>query len=131
MGDRLIGRIAVITGCSTGIGLAKAKVFAAEGAKVYITGRRQDALDVAAAVIDSGVIGIRADSTSLNDLDRLYGQVRAEVGRVDVLFANAGGGGLLALGEITAEQVDDTFGLNVKGVIFTVQKALPMMGRGG
>lgn len=131
MCERLIGMIAVVTGGSTGIGLATAKVFAAEGAKVYITGRRQDALDRAVAEIGGGVIGIRADSASLSDLERLYAQVRADSGRIDVLFANAGGGSLLPLGRITEEQVDDTLDSNVKGVIFTVQKALPLMDHGG
>lgn len=131
MRDRLSGKVAVITGGSTGIGLATARLFAAEGARVYITGRRQDALDRAVAEIGGGSTGIRADSASLADLDRLYGQVKTEAGRIDILFANAGGGGLLPLGQITEEQVDDTFGRNVKGVIFTVQKALPLMAAGG
>lgn len=131
MRDRLSGKIAVITGGSTGIGLATAKVFASEGARVFITGRRRDALDRAAAEIGGGATGIQADSASLEDLDRLFGEVQASAGRIDVLFANAGGGGLLPLGQITEAQVDDTFGRNVKGVIFTVQKALPLMGDGG
>ncbi|HEX8448344.1 MAG TPA: SDR family oxidoreductase [Allosphingosinicella sp.] len=131
MRDRLSGKIAVITGGSTGIGLATAKVFASEGARVFITGRRQDALDRAAAEIGGGATGIQADSASLDDLDRLFEQVRTDAGRIDILFANAGGGGLLPLGQITEAQVDDTFGRNVKGVIFTVQKALPLMGEGG
>jgi NAD(P)-dependent dehydrogenase (short-subunit alcohol dehydrogenase family) len=131
MRDRLSGKIAVITGGSTGIGLATATVFASEGARVFITGRRQEALDRAAAGIGGGATGIQADSASLDDLDRLFEQVRAEAGRIDILFANAGGGGLLPLGQITEEQVDDTFGRNVKGVIFTVQKALPLMRVGG
>jgi NAD(P)-dependent dehydrogenase (short-subunit alcohol dehydrogenase family) len=128
---RLEGKIAVITGGSTGIGLATAKLFAAEGAKVFITGRRQDALDHAVAEIGNGAAGIQADSAQLRDLDRLYDQVKSEAGRLHVLFANAGGGGTLPLGQITEEQVDDTFGRNVKGVIFTVQKGLPLMGEGG
>ena len=131
MRDRLSGKIAVITGGSTGIGLATAKVFASEGARVYITGRRQDALDRAAAEIGNGATGIQADSASLEELDRLFEQVGSDAGRIDILFANAGGGGLLPLGQITEAQVDDTFGRNVKGVIFTVQKALPLMGEGG
>jgi NAD(P)-dependent dehydrogenase (short-subunit alcohol dehydrogenase family) len=131
MHNRLKGKIAVITGGSTGIGLATAKVFAAEGAKVFVTGRRADALDRAVAEIGNGATGVRADSASLGDLDRLYELVRMDGGRIDVLFANAGGGGLLPLGQITEEQVDDTFGRNLKGVIFTVQKALPLMGEGG
>jgi NAD(P)-dependent dehydrogenase (short-subunit alcohol dehydrogenase family) len=131
MSDRLSGKIAVITGGSTGIGLATAKVFASEGAQVYITGRRQDALEQAASEIGEGATAIKADSASLRDLDGLFEQLKARAGRIDILFANAGGGGLLPLGQITEEQVDDTFGRNVKGVIFTVQKALPLMGEGG
>ncbi|MEG3175366.1 SDR family oxidoreductase [Sphingomonas sp. RB3P16] len=131
MPDRLNGKVAVITGASTGIGLATAKVFAAEGARIFITGRRKAALDRAVDEIGHNATSIQADSANLDDLDRLYGRVKAEVGRIDILFANAGGGGLLPLGQITEEQVDDTFGRNVKGVIFTVQKALPLMGEGG
>jgi len=131
MSDRLAGKIAVITGATSGIGLATAKVFVAEGAKVYITGRRREVLDRAITEIGGEVVGVQADSSSMADLDRLYDQVKAESGRVDVLFANAGGGGMLPLGQITEEQVDDTFDRNVKGVIFTVQKALPLMGKGG
>lgn len=131
MHDRLSGKIAVITGGSTGIGLATAKIFAVEGAKVYITGRRQDVLANAVAEIGHGAEAVQADSANLDDLDQLYERVRVEAGHIDVLFANAGGGGILPLGEITEEQVDDTFGRNVKGVIFTVQKALPLMRKGG
>lgn len=131
MHGRLQGKIAVITGGSTGIGFATAKVFAGEGATVFVTGRRQDALDAACSEIGSAAVGIQADSSSLADLDRLYARVKDEVGRIDVLFANAGGGSLLPLGEITEDQVHDTFNRNVKGVIFTVQKALPLMGAGG
>ena len=131
MHDRLSGKVAVITGGSTGIGLATAKVFAAEGAKVYITGRRQDVLANAVGEIGHGAQAVQGDTAKLADLDRLYERVRTEAGHIDVLFANAGGGGTLPLGEITEEQVDDTFGRNVKGVIFTVQKALPLMRKGG
>ncbi|MGY2736631.1 SDR family NAD(P)-dependent oxidoreductase [Sphingomonas sp. UYP23] len=131
MHDRLRGKVAVITGASSGIGLASAKVFADEGATVFITGRRQGVLDQAAKEIGRGAIGVQTDSANLDELDLLYDKVRKEAGRIDILFANAGGGGLLPLGEITEEQVDDTFGRNVKGVIFTVQKALPLMGKGG
>jgi NAD(P)-dependent dehydrogenase (short-subunit alcohol dehydrogenase family) len=131
MSRRLEGKIAVVTGATSGIGLATAKAFAAEGAKVYITGRRREQLDRAVQDIGNGAVGVQADSASLSDLDQLYAQVQAESGRIDVLFANAGGGGMLPLGQITEEQVDDTFDRNVKGVIFTVQKALPLMGKGG
>eukprot|EP01035_Chromulina_nebulosa_P049959 gene49959-67856_t len=119
MQDRLKGKVAVITGASTGIGLATAKVFAAEGARVYITGRRQGVLDRAAEEIGHGATGLQIDSANLQDLDRLYAHVKSDAGRIDILFANAGGGSLLPLGQITEEQVDDTFDRNVKGVIFT------------
>ena len=120
-----MGKIAVVTGGTTGIGFASAKRFAAEGAHVFITGRRQAELDRAVAAIGGSVTGVQADSSNMADLDRLYAQVRAGAGRSDILFANAGGGSNLPLGSITEEQFDDTFGRNVKGVLFTVQKALP------
>lgn len=130
MTNRLQEKIALVTGATSGIGLATAKLFASEGAGVYITGRRRDALDQAIAEIGHGVVGIQADSSSDTDLDRLFAQIKAEKGRLDVLVVNAGGGSMLPLGQITEEQIDDTFGRNVKAVIFTVQKALPLMGRG-
>ncbi|MCW2239962.1 SDR family NAD(P)-dependent oxidoreductase [Azospirillum canadense] len=130
MSNRLNGKVAVITGATSGIGLATAKLFAAEGAHVYITGRRQDVLDRAVAEIGDRATGVQADSSRGADLDRLFAQVKAKHGRLDVLFANAGGGSMLPLGQITEEQVDDTFGRNVKAVIFTVQKALPLLSRG-
>jgi NAD(P)-dependent dehydrogenase (short-subunit alcohol dehydrogenase family) len=118
MSRRLEGKIAIVTGGSTGIGLATAKRFAGEGAHVIATGRRQAELDAAVSVIGKA------------DLDTLFDRVRSEVGRIDVLFVNAGGGSLLPLGKITEEQYDDTFGSNVKGVLFTVQKALPLLADG-
>jgi NAD(P)-dependent dehydrogenase (short-subunit alcohol dehydrogenase family) len=127
MAHRLKGKIAVVTGGTTGIGLASAKRFAAEGARVFITGRRQAELDKAVAAIGGNTTGIQADSAKMTDLNRLYAQVKAEVGRIDILFVNAGGGSNLPLGSITEEQYDDTFGRNVKGVLFTVQKALPLL----
>jgi NAD(P)-dependent dehydrogenase (short-subunit alcohol dehydrogenase family) len=127
MGNKLSGKVAVVTGGTTGIGLATAKAFAAEGAIVYITGRRQAELDAAVAAIGTSAAGVRADSSRLSDLDALYEQIEARHGRIDVLFANAGGGSALPLGAITEEQFDDTFGRNVKGVLFTVQKALPLL----
>jgi NAD(P)-dependent dehydrogenase (short-subunit alcohol dehydrogenase family) len=127
MARRLAGKVAVVTGGTTGIGLASAKRFAAEGARVFITGRRQVELDKAVAAIGGNASGVRADSAKMADLNRLYSQVKADAGRIDILFANAGGGSNLPLGSITEEQYDDTFGRNVKGVLFTVQKALPLL----
>lgn len=127
MSNRLDGKIAVITGGTSGIGLATAKAFAGEGAHVFITGRRPDVLKAATAEIGGRVTGIIADSTSNDDLDKLVDIVREKAGRIDVLFANAGGGAMLPLGEITEQHIDDTFGRNVKAMIFTVQKALPLM----
>lgn len=130
MTNRLANKIAVVTGATSGIGLSTAKLFAAEGARVYITGRRKDALDKAVAEIGKGAVGVQADSSNNDDLDRLFAQVKSEQGRLDVLVVNAGGGSMLPLGQITEEQIDDTFGRNVKAVIFTVQKALPLLGKG-
>lgn len=127
MAQKLAGKVAVVTGGTTGIGLAAAKAFAAEGASVYITGRRQSELDAAVAAIGPAAVGVQADSTKLADLDTLYGQVAARHGRIDVLYANAGGGSMLPLGAITEEHVDETFDRNVKAVVFTVQKALPLL----
>jgi NAD(P)-dependent dehydrogenase (short-subunit alcohol dehydrogenase family) len=127
MARRLAGKIAVVTGGTTGIGFASAKRFAAEGARVFITGRRQTEVDRAASAIGGNAAGIQADSTKMADLNRLYAKVKADAGRIDILFANAGGGSNLPLGSITEEQFGDTFGRNVKGVLFTVQKALPLL----
>ncbi len=127
MARKLEGKVAVVTGGTTGIGLATARRFAAEGARVFVTGRREAELAAAVAAIGPNATGIQADSAILADLDRLYARVKAEAGRIDVLFANAGGGSFLPLGSITEAQFDDTFGRNVKGVLFTVQKALPLL----
>jgi NAD(P)-dependent dehydrogenase (short-subunit alcohol dehydrogenase family) len=131
MDGKLEGKIAVVTGGTSGIGLATAKRFVAEGAVVFITGRRQAELDRAAEEIGPKAVAVRADSSSLTDLDRLYGRVKMEKGRIDILFANAGVGEFAALGEITEEHYDKTFNTNVKGVLFTVQKALPLFRDGG
>jgi NAD(P)-dependent dehydrogenase (short-subunit alcohol dehydrogenase family) len=121
----------VITGGATGIGFAAAKRFVEEGAFVFIFGRRQDALDAAIAELGSNARAVKGSVADEADLDRLYAAVKAERGRLDIIFANAGAGSQLALGKITAEHIDETFDTNVKGTIFTVQKALPLMGQGG
>jgi NAD(P)-dependent dehydrogenase (short-subunit alcohol dehydrogenase family) len=124
---KLEGKVALVTGGNSGIGLATAKQFAAEGARVFITGRRQAELDAAVKQIGGNAFGIQGDVSNLADLDRLYEVIGREAGRLDVLFANAGGGEFLPLGQITEQHYDKTFGINVKGVLFTVQKALPLM----
>ncbi|MDB5331301.1 MAG: 3-oxoacyl-ACP reductase [Phycisphaerales bacterium] len=124
---KLEGKVALVTGGNSGIGLATAKQFAAEGARVFITGRRQTELDAAVKQIGGNAFGIQGDVSNLADLDRLYEVIGREAGRLDVLFANAGGGEFLPLGQITEQHYDKTFGINVKGVLFTVQKALPLM----
>jgi NAD(P)-dependent dehydrogenase (short-subunit alcohol dehydrogenase family) len=133
MARKLDNKIALVTGATSGIGLATAQRFAAEGAHVYLTGRRQAELDAAVKSIrEAGgqASGVRVDSTKLNELDALYAQIKEEQGRLDVLFANAGGGSMLPFGNITEEHFDDTFNRNVKGVLFTVQKALPLLAKG-
>jgi NAD(P)-dependent dehydrogenase (short-subunit alcohol dehydrogenase family) len=127
MSMKLEGKIALITGGSDGIGLATAKQFVEEGAYVYITGRRQPALDAAVASIGSNVTAIQGDVAKLADLNRIYAQISKEKGRLDILFANAGISGHLPLGAISEEHFDTIFNVNVKGVVFTVQKALPLM----
>ena len=124
---RLEGKVAVVTGANSGIGLACARRFAQEGAQVFMTGRRQRELDLAVAVVGHDARGVRGDIANLADLDRLYGIVREEAGRIDILLANAGGGALMALGDITEEHYDRTFATNVRGTLFTVQKALPLL----
>jgi NAD(P)-dependent dehydrogenase (short-subunit alcohol dehydrogenase family) len=127
MSKKLEGKIALVTGGSTGIGFATAQQFVAEGAYVFITGRRQTELDEAVRQIGSNVAGVQADAGSLPDLDNLYARIKEEKGRLDIIFANAGGGSFAPLGSITEEQYASTFDTNVKGLIFTVQKALPLM----
>lgn len=131
MSKKLEGKIALVTGGNSGIGLATAKRFVAEGAFVYITGRRKENLAAAVKEIGSNVVGIQGDVSRLDDLDRVYAQIKQEKGRVDVVFANAGGGEFVPLGQITEEHFDKTFNTNVKGLVFTVQKALPLMPDGG
>jgi NAD(P)-dependent dehydrogenase (short-subunit alcohol dehydrogenase family) len=131
MAGKLEGKIALVTGGSSGIGLATAQRFVKEGAFVYITGRRQAELDKAVKAIGKQVTAVQADASSLADLDKLFAQIKKEKGRIDVVFANAGGGSLAPLGSITEEQYDQTFNLNVKGLLFTVQKALPLIPDGG
>jgi len=127
MSGKLEGKVAVITGGSSGIGLATAKRFVAEGAYIFITGRRQAELDAAVKKIGENVAGVQGDVAKLADLDRLYATVKAKKGRIDILFANAGIGELAPLGAITEEHFDKTFNTNVKGLLFTVQKALPLL----
>jgi NAD(P)-dependent dehydrogenase (short-subunit alcohol dehydrogenase family) len=129
--NKLDGKTAVITGGNSGIGLATAKTFAAEGAHVYITGRRQGELDEAVKQIGNSVTGVQGDVSSLADLDRLYALVKKQKGQVDVLFANAGLGEFSPLEAISEAHIDKTFNINVKGLVFTVQKALPLFKDGG
>jgi NAD(P)-dependent dehydrogenase (short-subunit alcohol dehydrogenase family) len=126
---KLAGKLAVITGGTAGIGLATAKLFAAEGAHVFIVGRRQKELEQAVASIGGDVSAVQGDVAKLADLDRLYESVKAK-GRIDILFANVGLGGFAPLGGITEEYFDTTFDTNVKGLLFTVQKALPLLNDG-
>jgi NAD(P)-dependent dehydrogenase (short-subunit alcohol dehydrogenase family) len=131
---RLDGKIAVITGGNSGIGLSTAQRFVEEGAYVFISGRRQSELDAAVKQIgknNNNVSGVQGDVSKLADLDRLYAMVKEKKGRIDILFANAGIGEFAPLGEITEAHFDKTFGVNVKGLLFTVQKALPLFQDGG
>jgi NAD(P)-dependent dehydrogenase (short-subunit alcohol dehydrogenase family) len=127
---KLQGKVAVITGGSTGIGLATAKLFVREGAYVFITGRRQKELDEAVKAIGSNISGVQGDVAKLADLDRLYETVKAK-GRIDIVFANAGLVEIAPLKAVTEENFDKIFNINVKGTLFTVQKALPLLNDGG
>jgi NAD(P)-dependent dehydrogenase (short-subunit alcohol dehydrogenase family) len=128
---KLQGKIAVITGGSSGIGLATAQKFVAEGAHVFITGRRQSELDKAKALIGKNVTTVQGDITSLPDLDRLFATVKQEKGKVDIIVASAGFVEHATLAAATPEHFDKTFNINARGVFFTVQKALPLMPNGG
>ena len=128
---KLTGKVAVITAATSGMALATAKLFVEEGAYVFITGRRQEKLDDAVKAIGRNVTGVQGDAANLSDLDRLYETVKKEKGYIDVLFASAGRAGQAMLGSVTEEQFDVTFGLNVRGTLFTVQKALPLFRDGG
>ena len=129
--NKLEGKVAVITGGNSGIGLATAKRFVAEGAYVFITGRRQTELNVAVRDIGKNVTDVQGDVSNLVDLDRLYSIVKQQKGRIDILFANAGLGEFSTLGEISEAHFDKTFDVNVKGLLFTVQKAVPLFKDGG
>jgi NAD(P)-dependent dehydrogenase (short-subunit alcohol dehydrogenase family) len=128
---KLEGKVAVITAATSGMALATAKLFVEEGAYVFITGRRQDVLDKAVKAIGRNVTGVQGDASVLADLDRLYEVVKREKGKIDILFASAGTGDFAKIGEITEEEFDKTFNLNVRGTLFTVQKALPLFNDGG
>ena len=128
---KLADKIALITGGSSGLGLATAKRFVAEGAQVFIMGRRQAELDAAVKEIGGNVTAVRGDVSNLADLDRVFAAIQEQKGRLDILFANAGGGAFAPLGQITEAHFNKYFGINVKGTLFTVQKALPLMPSGG
>jgi NAD(P)-dependent dehydrogenase (short-subunit alcohol dehydrogenase family) len=127
MSRKLADKVALITGGSSGLGLATAHLFASEGARVFITGRRKEELAKAVEQIGNGAVGVPGDISNMADLDRLYELIQRQAGRLDVLFANAGGGEFVPLGQITEAHVDKWLGINIKGTLFTVQKALPLM----
>jgi NAD(P)-dependent dehydrogenase (short-subunit alcohol dehydrogenase family) len=131
MSQKLTGKVAVITGGSSGIGLATAKRFVSEGAYVFITGRRQSELDEAVKQIGQNVTGIQGDVSKVADLDRLYAAVKSQKGKIDIVFANAGVGEFAPLSQITEAHFDKQFNVNVRGLLFTVQKALPLLQDGG
>jgi NAD(P)-dependent dehydrogenase (short-subunit alcohol dehydrogenase family) len=124
---KLAGKIALVSGASSGIGLATAKEFVKEGAYVFITGRRDSELAAAATEIGRNVTGVRGDVSNLRDLDRLFAQIKQEKGKLDIVFANAGAAKYAPFGTITEELYDSIFNINVKGLLFTVQKALPLL----
>jgi NAD(P)-dependent dehydrogenase (short-subunit alcohol dehydrogenase family) len=128
---KLDGKVAVITAATSGMALATAKLFVEEGAYVFITGRRQNTLDKAVQEIGRNVTGVQGDASVLADLDRLYDVVKRERGKIDILFASAGDSEFATLGNVTEEGFDRTFNLNVRGTLFTVQKALPLFNDGG
>ena len=128
---RLKGKVALITGANSGIGLASARRFVSEGAYVYITGRRQEQLDQAVAAIGNNVTAIRGDISKMADLDHIYAVIKSAHNHLDIVFANAGLGTFESLGKITEKGFDITFNVNVKGTLFTVQKALPFLSKGG
>ena len=131
MGNKLEGKIAVITGGNSGIGLATAKRFVTEGAYVFITGRRQKQLDLAVSEIGKNVIGIQSDVSNLADIDKIYNTVKDQKNHIDIIFANAGIAQFAKLEKISEEHFDKIFSINVKGLLFTVQKLLPIFQEGG
>src|SRR5258708_21768388 len=131
MSGKLGGKIALVTGGTAGIGLATAQRFVKEGAYVFVTGRRQTELDLAAKLMSGHVTAVKADASNLDDLDKLFSQIKREKGRLDIVYANAGGGSFAPIGGITEQHFDQIFVTNVKGSLFPVQKALPLFPDGG
>jgi NAD(P)-dependent dehydrogenase (short-subunit alcohol dehydrogenase family) len=131
MSQKLAGKVAVVTGGSSGIGLATANLLMEEGAYVFITGRRQKELDAAVYQIGRNVTGIQGDVSELADIDNMFATVKTLKGKIDIVFANAGIGEFASIGQITEEHFDKQFNVNVKGLLFTVQKALPLLQQGG